>query len=107
MQKDSRLCWLEKYQGIVCSIVFYFFIQPEDVFSGRDDALARGFFNIPVDTPGWISGDCHPQPLIPIGRFYLSGPGSFHPQLTMILSEGWHDEVNADMYRFVSRDKRE
>ena len=42
MQKDSRLCWLEKYQGIVCSIVFYFFIQPEDVFSGRDDALARG-----------------------------------------------------------------
>lgn len=66
-----------------------------------------GFFNIPVDTPGWISGDCHPQPLIPIGRFYLSGPGSFHPQLTMILSEGWHDEVNADMYRFVSWDKRE
>lgn len=66
-----------------------------------------GFFNIPVDTPGWISGDCHPQPLILIGRFYLSGPGSFHPQLTMILSEGWHDEVNADMYRFVSRDKRE
>jgi hypothetical protein len=66
-----------------------------------------GFFNIPVDTPGWISGDCHPQPLIPIGRFYLSGHGSFHPQLTMILSEGWHDEVNADMYRFVSRDKRE
>lgn len=42
MQKDSRLCWLEKYQGIACSIVFYFFIQPEDVFSGRDDALARG-----------------------------------------------------------------
>lgn len=42
MQKDSRLCWLEKYQGIVYSIVFYFFIQPEDVFSGRDDALAPG-----------------------------------------------------------------
>lgn len=56
-----------------------------------------GFFNIPVDTPGWISGDCHPQPLIPFGRFYLSGHGSFHPQLTMILSEGWHDEVNAEI----------
>ena len=42
MQKDSRLCWLEKYQRIVYSIVFYFFFQPEGVFSERDDALARG-----------------------------------------------------------------
>ena len=38
---DARLCGLEKYQIIVCSIVF---IPPEDVFPGRDDALARGLF---------------------------------------------------------------
>ena len=41
---DARLCGLEKYQIIVCSIVFYFFIPPEDVFPGRDDVLARGLF---------------------------------------------------------------
>lgn len=40
----ARLFGLEKYQIIVCSIVFYFFIPPEDVFLGRDDALARGLF---------------------------------------------------------------
>ena len=29
-----------------------------------------GFFNIPVDTPGWISGDCHPQPFFPFDNYY-------------------------------------
>ena len=57
MQKDSRLCWLEKYQGIVCSIVFYFLSSPKTSFQGEIMPWPGGFFNIPVDTPGWISGD--------------------------------------------------
>lgn len=57
MQKDSRLCWLEKYQVIVCSIVFYFLSSPKTSFQGEIMPWPGGFFNIPVDTPGWISGD--------------------------------------------------
>lgn len=53
---DARLCGLEKYQIIVCSIVFYFLSRPKTFFQGETVPWPGDFFSIPADTHGWISG---------------------------------------------------